>query len=284
MNANVKVRLVPDLSARNLPSADVLIATAWQTAEALADAPTRSGRKFYIVYDYEFFMTEPLTIRERMARTYRGDFTIVATSSAVWDTVEGCGGRAEAKIVCGLDFNSFGLDVLPENRTPLTLGFPMRATTFKGAIDAIKAASLLRERYGERLCVTAFGTNRMDLPEWINWLQYPSQPELRKFYNQQSVFLLPSHYEGWGLPAVEAMACGAALVTADNGGSRDYAFHEDTALVAPIKRPDLLAEGVARLFEDNSFRIKLAHSGHSFVQRFRWETAGQQLEDLLTKL
>ena len=54
-----------------------------------------------------------------------------------------------------------------------------------------------------------------------------------EIYNTSRVFLCTSWVEGFGLTNVEAMACGAALVTTDNGGSRDYALHGETALVAP---------------------------------------------------
>ncbi len=61
-------------------------------------------------------------------------------------------------------------------------------------------------------------------------------------YDRSRVFVQASHYEGFGFTAVEGMACGAALVTTDNGGSRDYAFHGETALVVPPGDVDGLAE------------------------------------------
>jgi glycosyltransferase involved in cell wall biosynthesis len=281
LHDGVKVRLLPDLSGGSLPRADVLIATAWQTAEAMQSAPGACGRKYYVVYDYEFFMTEPPEIRERMRRTYLMAYGIVSTSAAVAEMIRDCGGTPAAHIPCGLDFAEFGMDVAPDQRQPLTLGFPARRTPFKGAADAIEAAGRLRARFGERLRVTAFGIQPLELPDWIQWLQYPSQLALRRFYNQNAVFLLPSHYEGWGLPGVEAMACGAALVVTDNGGSRDYAIDEETALVVPPRRPDLMAAAVARLFDDTPLRLRLARQGHQYVQRYTWDDAADRLEALL---
>lgn len=281
MDARVKVRLLRDLSGSALPRADVLIATAWQTAEALADAPARCGRKFYIVYDYEHLMTAAADMRRRIEATYRMPFVLVATSGIVAETIRKYGGEPMATVPCGLDLDSFGMDLVPERREGFTLGFPARAEAFKGTADAVAAAALLRARYGDRLRVAAFGSRQLDLPDWIKWHQYPSQAELRRFYNMQSVFMVPSHFEGWGLPGAEALACGAALVTTDNGGCRNYATDGETALVVPPGEPERMANAVDRLLEDDSLRHQLAWSGNQFVQRYTWVGAADALEKVL---
>jgi glycosyltransferase involved in cell wall biosynthesis len=277
----VDVRLIRNLGSDALPHADVLIATAWQTAEALADAPARCGRKFYIAYDYEHWMTADAAKRARIEETYRRNFAIVATSVVVAQTVRACGGEPVAVIPCGLDFEAFGTDNAPETRSPMRIGFPLRHEPFKGAADAIAAATRLRDRFGERLTITAFGSRAMNMPDWIRWLPSPSQKQLRAFYNAQSIFMLPSHFEGWGLPGVEAMACGAALVTTDNGGCRDYALDGQTALVVPPGVPEQMADAVARLIEDAALRLRLARAGNDFVQRYSWPEAADRLEALL---
>lgn len=281
LDARVKVRLMRDLSGHSLPSADVLVATAWQTAEAMADAPTRCGRKFYVVYDYEHLMTAGPDIRERIEATYRMPFSMVATSKIVADTIRRCGGEPVANVPCGLDFDAFGVDVPPKQRKRLTVGFPARKEAFKGAADAVAAATLLRAQYNGRFRCAAFGSVKMDLPDWIEWHQYPSQAELRHFYNAQSVFMVPSHFEGWGLPGAEALACGAALVTTDNGGCRDYALDGQTALVVPPNEPAGLAAAVTRLFENDNLRQQLAQAGNEFVQRYTWAGAADGLERLI---
>lgn len=280
-DSRVKLRLLRNLGAGLLPSADLLIATSWHTAEALADAPPRCGRKFYIVYDHELLMTADPPTRQRIERTYRLSFGMVATSSVVAETIRRCGGEPLAQIPCGLDFTEFGTDVPPEQRDRLTLGFPTRTEALKGAADAVDAATMLQKRYGDTLRVTTFGSRRVDMPDWIEWVDYPSQRRLRQFYNDQSIFLFPSHFEGWGLPGVEAMACGAALVTAANGGCRDYAFDGETAMVVPSREPKQLADAVGRLIEDDVLRLRLARAGEAFVQRFTWEDAIGRLAAVL---
>ena len=78
------------------------------------------------------------------------------------------------------------------------------------------------------------------------------------------------------------MACGAALVTYDNGGCRDYATDGVTALVAPRRDVAALGKALGRAVEDRALRQRLAAAGHALVTRqFRWERAAERLEAAL---
>ena len=84
------------------------------------------------------------------------------------------------------------------------------------------------------------------------------------------------------MPSMEAMACGAALVTFDNGGSRDYASDGVTALVAPHRDVSALAACLERMVADGALRERLAAQGREFVTRsFDWERATARLEEIL---
>ena len=111
----------------------------------------------------------------------------------------------------------------------------------------------------------------------------PSDAELARLYNRSAIFLVPSHYEGWGLPGSEAMACGAALVSTDNGGVRAYAEHGTTALLTPIADPAALAAAACSLIEDDPLRIKLARAGCDQIRQFTWERASSDLERCLSE-
>ncbi len=84
------------------------------------------------------------------------------------------------------------------------------------------------------------------------------------------------------MPSMEAMACGAALVTFDNGGSRDYAKDGVTALVAPHRDVPALARCLERIVSDDDLRAHIAARGREFVtQTFAWDRATAQLETIL---
>lgn len=105
----------------------------------------------------------------------------------------------------------------------------------------------------------------------------PSQAWLSEHvYNEASVFLQPSRQEGFGLCAVEAMACGCALVTTSNGGSDDYAFHGETAIVCGGSAEEM-AEAVNQLVLDDALRVRVATAGARHVERFRWRDSAARL-------
>jgi glycosyltransferase involved in cell wall biosynthesis len=75
------------------------------------------------------------------------------------------------------------------------------------------------------------------------------------------------------------MACGCALVTTDNGGSRDYAVDTETALVVPTGDPSGLADSAERLLRDATGRTRLAAAGAELVRsRFDWDRTAELLE------
>jgi glycosyltransferase involved in cell wall biosynthesis len=127
----------------------------------------------------------------------------------------------------------------------------------------------------------AFGTRPLpDRPEGVTFVLSPDQPTMAGgIYNASTVYLQPSLREGFGLCAVEAMACGCALVTTANGGSDDYAQDGETALVCGDEVDDM-ADAVRRLVRDDALRTRLAVNGAAFVERFRWSSSAQRLAEL----
>jgi glycosyltransferase involved in cell wall biosynthesis len=77
------------------------------------------------------------------------------------------------------------------------------------------------------------------------------------------------------------MACGAALVSTDNGGVRAYADDGKTALLSPPKDPVKLADNALKLLRNNNLRIHIAQRGHDHIQQFTWDRATDALEEVL---
>lgn len=118
-----------------------------------------------------------------------------------------------------------------------------------------------------------------ELPDWIEFHLHPDHEHLaRQVYDASRVFVQASYHEGFGFTAVEAMACGAALVTTDNGGSDDYAVPDETALVVPPGDAGALADGIEALVVDAGRRTRLARAGERAVRRFDWAEGSAVLE------
>jgi glycosyltransferase involved in cell wall biosynthesis/GT2 family glycosyltransferase len=108
------------------------------------------------------------------------------------------------------------------------------------------------------------------------------QRKMAREYSRARVFVSGSWFEGFGQPGLEALACGTPLVTTDSGGCREYAIHEQTALVVPAREPRALSAAIARVLEDPSLAERLVHNGLELVrERFSWERCTSQLEEEL---
>jgi len=102
-----------------------------------------------------------------------------------------------------------------------------------------------------------------------------------ELYAEAEVAVVPSLYEGFSLPAIEAMACGVALV-ATTGGALPEVVGPDgrNALLVPPGDPGALAVAIGRVLDDPGLRERLAVAGRAHVlDRYTWaETARQTVE------
>lgn len=283
VNPKVHTLLVPSLSSRRIPRSDILVATAWMTAEAALELPADWGRKFYFVQDYEYFMTASAEIRERMATTYRAPFCNLVISPACAEMVVAAGGRVHAEVPNGLDHDRYQVEIPIDSPERRYIGFPSRHEPFKKTDDAIAAIVRFRAQNPESgFKFWTFGTHRpADLPDWIDFHKWPSDATLADLYNRSAIFIVPSLYEGWGLPGSEAMCCGAALVTTNNGGVNAYAVDGKNAIFCNPGDVEALVTAIKHLVENQMIRIELANEAVSNIAEFTWDASNSALESAL---
>jgi glycosyltransferase involved in cell wall biosynthesis len=265
-----------------VPDADSLLATGWTTASGIAELPRRCGRKFFFVQDYEHWLTGGVKQRREIKRALRAAPSPIAPSQGALEMLAAVGRSAVAEVPLGLELDDFGVDIRPEDRNPLNVGFPFREESFKGSLDAIHAFEALRDRIPD-LHVECFGSipRPPGLPAWIGYQRSPDDAELRRFYNRLAVFLLPSRAEGWSLVAAEAMRCGAAVVTATWGRLSESLRDGEVARVVPVSRPEAMARVIDELIRCHRHRCELARAGARASDDFGWGPSVDRLENLL---
>lgn len=155
-------------------------------------------------------------------------------------------------------------------------------------VDVPKAYPLLcvgHRRPWKGMDMLRAAANRAGLPLETYYEKNLTQERLAAEYCRAEIFLVGSPVEGFGQPGLEALACGVPLITTDNGGCREYATHEVTALVVPPGDAEAMAEGIGRLRRDVDLRDELRENGLSLVrERFQWTTASRRLERLLAEI
>jgi glycosyltransferase involved in cell wall biosynthesis len=233
----------------------------------------------HLVYDYEFWRTRPELRPDIVAALTKPGLRRVAGSRAVEAMLEEAGTRATATVPCGVDLEQWHPTDAPASSPPL-VGFPLRNEAHKGMPEAFAAAELIhRQMPATRFA--AFGIADVSPPAFVERRGFLSNDALRDFYNECTVFLLPSRFEGWGLPAAEAMACGTAVVTTANGGAEDFALNGETALVTPPGDATAIADAVCRLLGDSPLRRDIASAGRRRASEMSWDAATDALLSVL---
>ena len=94
-----------------------------------------------------------------------------------------------------------------------------------------------------------------------------------ELYNEISVFICSSINEGYGLTAMEAMACGAVVVSSDYEGIHEYGIEGVNCLLSPLRNPEALAQNVSKVFDDAELRYKISKQGRESLKAFDWKIA-----------
>ncbi|HSE91772.1 MAG TPA: glycosyltransferase family 4 protein [Methylomirabilota bacterium] len=271
-----RVQWMPDFSPESVPAGDVVVATAWQTAAAVAEAPARCGAKFYLIQHYEsLYHGAP----DRVDATYRLPLAKIVVSTWLRDVMREKFASEPEVLVTPVDTALF-------HPVPATVATPRPRVlmlhhdyAWKGVADGLEAVAVARRSLPSLFLVGLGVKPPRRAMRYDEFHADPPQETLREVYSNCEIYLCPSWDEGLGMPPMEAMACGAALVTYDNGGCRDYARDGETALVA--RRRDIadLATKLERLAADATLRRKIAVAGQLLVTTaFDWNRAVDRME------
>lgn len=109
----------------------------------------------------------------------------------------------------------------------------------------------------------------------ITYGEIRDDQRLRMLYNGADLFLFPSLYEGFGIPVIEAMACGTAVVTS-NTHSLPEASGAAAALVDDPTDVDNLSDVIATVIEDSTYRQQLCQQGLAHARQHSWESSARQ--------
>ena len=117
----------------------------------------------------------------------------------------------------------------------------------------------------------------LKLEPHVKFLEEVSEAQLRALYHGAGVFVLPSHYEGFGFTVLEAMASGTPAVVANRASLPEIAG--DAALLVDPDDPEAIADSLSRALTDSELRSTMIQRGLAQAQRFNWDkTARATLE------
>ncbi|MGB9668971.1 MAG: glycosyltransferase family 4 protein, partial [Anaerolineales bacterium] len=121
----------------------------------------------------------------------------------------------------------------------------------------------LREKYGLR--------------EMVIFLGNKSQDTLPYYYSAAEVVVMPSHYESFGMAALEAMACGTPVVASNVGGLAYLVKNGITGFTVPVDEPVTLATRINQIISDKTLRASMSEQAVNFAKNYRWEMIAKSI-------
>lgn len=279
----VPIEVIPYNHEKFIPAADILIATAWQTAAYALTLPRDKGEKFYFIQHYESLWARD---KENAEHTYNAPLQKMVISTWLKDTLSEKHGQSAEVFVTPVNHEVFHCTEKKWN--------PRRRVCmlhhdydWKGYREGIEAVRKVRSQNKE-FDLVVFGEKFQDPAPLFEQAGFefeyhyrPTQNRLRDIYASCDIYLCPSWYEGLGMPAMEAMACRCAVVTTDTGGSRDYAIDNETALVSPPQEVAPLAHNLSRMIDDETLLMRLSEAGHKKITEFNWDDNSRRMIRML---
>lgn len=119
------------------------------------------------------------------------------------------------------------------------------------------------------------------LEERVIFTGYADEDDLPYIYSGASVFVFPSFYEGFGLPVVEAMACGCPVVSSNSSSLPEVGG--EAALYSEPFNIKKMSENIQRLLEEKSFRENIIQKGLKQSKNFSWFSAADSLVELFNE-
>lgn len=120
---------------------------------------------------------------------------------------------------------------------------------------------------------------RLGLKSKVVFLGYVPQDDLPGLYAGAEVFILPSLYEGFGLPLLEAMACGVPVIAAKIGAMKEIV--DTSGMLVDPTEPQEIADAIHKVLTDKSWRERLSYLGLQKSQRYSWHSTAQMVSKVI---
>lgn len=273
--------------AREIENSDVTVATFYPTAYSAYLGG--SGALFYYIQHYETIMyMNGETLFSRITNnlmasivdgTYRLPLNWLVNSSWANSTLKKKFGKEGVLVYPAIDHQIFfprQVNRLDEKKRVVCLG---KTAPAKGLNDGLEALKFVYKKMNNIELILYGSEPSIHIPIPGKYVFKPSDNELAELYSSADVVICPSWFESFPLPPLEAMACGAPVVTT-RYGTEDYAFDDQNCLVVPAKQPKLLSAAILKILSNKDLAERLKNEGLKTAQQFTWERTTTAIEQV----
>ncbi len=176
-------------------------------------------------------------------------------------------GRRSVKINPGIDLDKFYKRKAGKENFILHLG---REQPYKGLADFLRAGELVNKEI--EIPMKIVSRNPINIETSVPFENvHPNDDELAELYSSCRLYVLSSWFEGYGAPPLEAMACGADVVTTDCMGVSEFAKDGWNCLLAEPKNPKDLSEKMMMILKNEKLSKKLSINGLATAKKFSYK-------------
>lgn len=267
----------------DVPDADVVVATWWETAEWVWKLSPAKGSKVHLIQGHETVYDPRLS--DRIGAVWRLPMHKITVSRWLSDIARDVYGVDGAVVVHnGVDLDHFSAPPRGRQAKP-TVGFVYSAVAFKGTDLILQAIDRLRGQFPE-LQVVSFGADEvvkhLPLPAGAQYTRLPAQECIPMIYAQADVWLCASRSEGFGLPLLEAMACRCPAVSSAVGVADELIQPGVNGYIVPVGDFEHLAARAADILHlpDDQWQ-RMSQAAWQATRGWTWDEATNQLEAAL---
>lgn len=271
------------ISNKSVRDADVTIATSWITSYWVNNMKESKGKKIYFIQGFETWGND--RINDVVKKSYSLNFDkLITVSSSLKEKLKKELGVASSVACNGVEeiFLNEYKEKTPNN---ITIGIPFREKSgndIKNCEFGIEILLKIKEIHPNvNLCV--FGFKKPD--NWevnISFIENPSREKLAKLYSEIDIFYVPSLYEGWGLPAMEAMGMGCCVLAANSGLIEEVGVNNYNCIIINDPRDfNEIVFKINNLIKDPEKILTIGKNAHNTISKMSIKESGKKFEEIV---
>lgn len=273
-----QIQHVPKIKNKHIRDADVTIATSWPTAYSVNELESSKGKKFYFIQDYEEWYSDAKLVD----KSYKLPLHRVTISKYLHNLFREKFGVESEVVLNGIDYNFFNYPEKKFNKNKVIsfIDHPLDNKNSQGAIEVVK---MIKKKFPDTE-VMSFGYSQFHkLPKFVNFIENPTDEDIRNVYRNSDIFIYPCLKEGFALPPAEAMACKCAVVANKVGAIPEYSIDNETALLLEPGDNNGFHNAVKKLMTDEETLKKISYGGYEHIRKtLSWEKSIKKFEELFT--
>ena len=268
-----------------IPESDVVVSTSWKCIRKAVKS-NKGPVAFFEQGGSHLFELDKLNDRKReiVQQRMRLPAFIYTVSQYSADKIKEIYGKDASIIYNALETSIFypRKEEKQKEETSITI-VGSEDFKFKNIGEILEVIRLLKRNYKIKLNWITQNNPKIN-EERKDAIVNPQQKVIGDILRNTDIYICNSEYEAFGLPTLEAMTCGAAVITTDTGGMRDFVQNGINALVINHHDKDDMKEKIEMLINDKKLMHKIAENGMKTALKFNWDNSVINMEKYFRKI